>query len=255
MPVERPCLCCSTRMAVGFEGECTLFCVEPVPASCSFGFAASSRVPRPTAGAVQNAALEGRLFYKQSFSIYGGVAGLYDYGPPGTAVKANITQFWRQHFVFSESMLEIECPAVTPETVLKPSGHVDRFVDFMVTDEQGNCLRADHVLEAKLEEIAADPKADADLKKVRRDLASFCPKTNNRIRSFLRVGFTVVTRARAACSARRRTWPRSARWTAPRWRGSFRNTPARRPKSAAARSRRRSPSTSCSKRPSAPAAI
>jgi glycyl-tRNA synthetase len=33
-------------------------------------------------------------------------------------------------------MLEVECPAVTPEAVLKASGHVDRFTDFMVTDEK-----------------------------------------------------------------------------------------------------------------------
>lgn len=31
-------------------------------------------------------------------------------------------------------MLEIECPAVTPEIVLKTSGHVDRFQDYMVSD-------------------------------------------------------------------------------------------------------------------------
>jgi len=31
-------------------------------------------------------------------------------------------------------MLEVECPAVTPEVVLKASGHVERFTDFMVTD-------------------------------------------------------------------------------------------------------------------------
>ena len=107
------------------------------------------------------------MFYKQSFSIYGGVAGLYDYGPPGTAIKANVTQFWRTHFVFAESMLEIECPAVTPEAVLKPSGHVDRFVDFMVRDEKGNTFRADHLLEAKLEADIADPKGSADAKKAR----------------------------------------------------------------------------------------
>ena len=33
-------------------------------------------------------------------------------------------------------MLEVECPAVTPEAVLKASGHVDRFTDFMVADTQ-----------------------------------------------------------------------------------------------------------------------
>lgn len=40
--------------------------------------------------------LERRLFYIPSFSIYGGVAGLYDYGPPGCAVKSNVLAFWRQ---------------------------------------------------------------------------------------------------------------------------------------------------------------
>jgi len=30
-----------------------------------------------------------RFFFTPSFSIYGGVAGLYDYGPPGCAMKSN----------------------------------------------------------------------------------------------------------------------------------------------------------------------
>lgn len=52
--------------------------------------------------------------------------------PAGCAIKANVTQTWRQHFVLEENMLEVECPAVTPEIVLKASGHVERFTDFMV---------------------------------------------------------------------------------------------------------------------------
>lgn len=40
--------------------------------------------------------LERRLFYIPSFKIYRGVAGLYDYGPPGCAVKSNVLTFWRQ---------------------------------------------------------------------------------------------------------------------------------------------------------------
>ena len=62
------------------------------------------------------------MFYIPSYKIYGGVAGLYDYGPPGCAVKSNVQQFWRQHFVLEESMFEVECPAVTPEVVLQASG-------------------------------------------------------------------------------------------------------------------------------------
>ncbi|KAH6771977.1 glycyl-tRNA synthetase / glycine-tRNA ligase [Perilla frutescens var. hirtella] len=91
--------------------------------------------------------LERRLFYIPSFKIYGGVAGLYDYGPPGCAVKANVLAFWRQHFVLEENMLEVDCPCVTPGIVLEASGHVDKFTDLMVKDEKtGTCHRADHLL-------------------------------------------------------------------------------------------------------------
>lgn len=91
--------------------------------------------------------LERRLFYIPSFKIYGGVAGLYDYGPPGCAIKSNVLAFWRQHFVLEENMLEVDCPSVTPEIVLKASGHVEKFTDLMVKDDKtGTCYRADHLL-------------------------------------------------------------------------------------------------------------
>lgn len=83
---------------------------------------------------LQTNALERRLFFIPSFKIYGGVAGLYDFGPPGCAIKQNIQQFWRDHFILEEGMLEVECPAVTPEICLQASGHVERFTDLMVTD-------------------------------------------------------------------------------------------------------------------------
>jgi hypothetical protein len=58
-----------------------------------------------------------------------------------------------------ERMLEVECPAVTPEIVLKASGHVERFTDFMVTDvKTGDCHRADHLLEGHLEGLLEDLK-------------------------------------------------------------------------------------------------
>lgn len=54
-------------------------------------------------------------------------------------------------------MLEVECPAVTPEAVLKASGHVDRFTDFMVSDAAtGDCHRADHLLEDALRKLLDD---------------------------------------------------------------------------------------------------
>lgn len=93
-----------------------------------------------------------KFFYVPSFEIYRGVAGLYDYGPPGCAMKANILAHWRQHFILTESMLEVSCSTLTPEIVLKTSGHVDKFTDFMVKDvKTGDCHRADKILEEHID--------------------------------------------------------------------------------------------------------
>ncbi len=73
-----------------------------------------------------------RMFVVPSFEIHGGVAGLYDYGPPGAAIKENVLAVWRQHFLLEDSILQIECTTLTPYPVLKTSGHVDKFEDLMV---------------------------------------------------------------------------------------------------------------------------
>jgi len=109
--------------------------------------------------------LKRRFFYDQSFAIYGGVSGLYDFGPMGCATKANLLAEWRRHFVLEEHMLEVECSMLTPEPVLKASGHVDRFADFMVKDPKtGECFRADHLIKDHLTKILADKKTAADVK-------------------------------------------------------------------------------------------
>ncbi|OII77189.1 glycyl-tRNA synthetase [Cryptosporidium andersoni] len=92
--------------------------------------------------------LRRRFFVIPSFEIYGGVAGLFDYGPPGCALKAEIEGLWRKHFILHEDMLEISATCLTPYSTLKASGHVDRFTDFMITDTKTNdYYRADKVLE------------------------------------------------------------------------------------------------------------
>ncbi|KAJ1991876.1 Glycine--tRNA ligase 1, mitochondrial [Dimargaris cristalligena] len=93
-----------------------------------------------------------RFFYAPSFGMYGGVAGLYDYGPTGCALQTNILNLWRSHFVLEEDMLELDCSILTPAEVLKTSGHVDKFSDWMVKDtKNGDIYRADHLVKAVLE--------------------------------------------------------------------------------------------------------
>uniref|UniRef100_G3VL28 Glycine--tRNA ligase n=1 Tax=Sarcophilus harrisii TaxID=9305 RepID=G3VL28_SARHA len=109
--------------------------------------------------------LKRRFFYDQAFAIYGGVSGLYDLGPVGCALKNNIIHIWRQHFIQEEQILEIDCTMLTPEPVLKTSGHVDKFADFMVKDvKSGECFRADHLLKAHLQKLMSDKKCSAEKK-------------------------------------------------------------------------------------------
>ncbi|KAK9474718.1 uncharacterized protein V1510DRAFT_425041 [Dipodascopsis tothii] len=96
--------------------------------------------------------LKRRFFFTPSFDIYGGVSGLYDYGPPGCALQANIIDVWRKHFVLEEDMLEVDCTMLTPHDVFKTSGHVDKFADWMCRDPAtGEIFRADHLVEEVLE--------------------------------------------------------------------------------------------------------
>ncbi|KAI5119411.1 hypothetical protein M0805_004898 [Coniferiporia weirii] len=108
-----------------------------------------------------DALLNRRFFYAPAFEIYGGVAGLYDYGPPGSALQANIIAEWRRHFIVEEHMLELDTTIMTPAPVFETSGHVARFADWMVKDTKtGDVLRADHLVKGVLEaRLAGDKEA------------------------------------------------------------------------------------------------
>ncbi len=62
-------------------------------------------------------------------------------------------------------MLEVDCTMLTPEPVLKASGHVDKFADLMVKDiKNGECFRLDHLIKAHLEKVKADKKTKDETK-------------------------------------------------------------------------------------------
>lgn len=117
--------------------------------------------------------LKRRFFYDLSFAIYGGVSGLFDYGPPGIALKKNILRLWESHFVLEEDLLEIEASQLTLEPVLKASGHVDRFADLMVKDTKtGDCYRLDHLIKGHLEKLQSSKDCSAEKRReIDRELA------------------------------------------------------------------------------------
>ena len=59
-----------------------------------------------------------------SFEIYGGVAGLVDYGPVGARLKRKVNDAWIEHWSKISNVVEVDSPTITPEPVLIASGHV-----------------------------------------------------------------------------------------------------------------------------------
>ena len=97
-----------------------------------------------------------KMYVVPSFEIHNGPSGLFDFGPPACALKANMISLWRQHFVSENDMLEMECTNLTPSKVLETSGHVERFTDFMVRDTiTSECFRADKLLEDGIDDFLA----------------------------------------------------------------------------------------------------
>jgi len=74
-----------------------------------------------------------RGFIFQSNEIYGGLQGLYDYGPLGVELKNNLKQAWWRSMVFDRDDVEgLDASILTKPSVLKYSGHEDTFTDPLV---------------------------------------------------------------------------------------------------------------------------
>jgi glycyl-tRNA synthetase len=92
--------------------------------------------------------LKKRGFLQPAFELYGGVAGLYDYGPLGGRLRRNVMQKWLNHWVSLGNIVEIDSPTVTPEEVLKASGHIGAFNDYASECKPcSSIFRTDHLLE------------------------------------------------------------------------------------------------------------
>lgn len=90
-----------------------------------------------------------RGFIFQGSEIYGGLAGTWDYGPLGVALKKNIENLWWKRFVLDrEDMYGMDAAILMNQNVWKASGHVAGFSDPLVEDlKTKKRYRADHLLE------------------------------------------------------------------------------------------------------------
>ena len=74
-----------------------------------------------------------RGFIFPSNDIYGGMKGLYDFGPMGTELKINLKNAWWKAMIYERDDVEgLDSTILTSPFVLRHSGHEDTFTDPLV---------------------------------------------------------------------------------------------------------------------------
>lgn len=88
-----------------------------------------------------------RGFVFQSGELYGGVQGVYDFGPLGVELKNNLKAAWWRSLVHERDDVEgLDASILTHREVLRYSGHEDTFTDPLVDCRDCKSRwRADHV--------------------------------------------------------------------------------------------------------------
>jgi len=107
-----------------------------------------------------------RGFFWRSYEIYGGMAGLYDYGHYGALMKDNLIEMLKDYYVNKLGFVMIDTPNLGAEEVYIASGHVEKFGDYIVECEKCGLMKAEDVL-------GYVPKSEDELKDLR------CPKCSS----------------------------------------------------------------------------
>ena len=99
-----------------------------------------------------------RGFIFQSNEIYGGLQGVYDYGPLGVELKNNLKNIWWSSMVYERDDIEgIDASILTHSDVLKFSGHEETFTDPLI--DCRSCkfrCRADQLVDGKCPNCGSD---------------------------------------------------------------------------------------------------
>ncbi|PID83098.1 glycine--tRNA ligase [Candidatus Campbellbacteria bacterium] len=111
--------------------------------------------------------LKEKGFVFPSSEIYGGYAGVYDFGPLGTELMKNIKDFWwKENISKKENYFGIDSGIFKDPKVWIASGHVDGFADPMSECKKCNTrVRVDKEL-LKLDIFADDKMEEEELKRL-----------------------------------------------------------------------------------------
>ncbi len=104
-----------------------------------------------------------RGFIFQGSDIYGGLQGVYDYGPLGVELKQNLKTAWWRSIVYERDDVEgLDAAILTNKLVLRYSGHEATFADPMVDCRQCKSRwRADHIVNGRCEKCGSADLTEA----------------------------------------------------------------------------------------------
>ena len=99
-----------------------------------------------------------RGFIFQGSDIYGGMAGTWDFGPLGTALKKNITDAWWKFFVEDrDDIYGIDAAIIMNPKTWEASGHTSTFADPLVEcKECKSRFRADKIADGINESVTTE---------------------------------------------------------------------------------------------------
>ena len=101
-----------------------------------------------------------RGFIYQSSDIYGGLQGVYDFGPLGVELKNNLKKAWWDSMIYENDDIEgLDSSILTNPLVMRYSGHEETFSDPMVDCKScGLRFREDQVPDSCKKEDLTEPR-------------------------------------------------------------------------------------------------
>jgi len=101
-----------------------------------------------------------RGFIFQTAEIYGGLQGVYDYGPLGVELANNIKKAWWEAMIYQRDDIEgLDSSILGSQSIFSHSGHEDTFSDPLVDCKScGERFRADQVPDYCKEEDLTEPR-------------------------------------------------------------------------------------------------
>ena len=129
-----------------------------------------------------------RGFLLPSSEIYpDALAGFWDYGPLGVALKNRYIEVWRRYLVRRDGMIEIDGCQIMPRSVFVASGHLEGFEDPIVRCTKCNLtLRADRLIQEKTGKIVPERLPNEELDALIASNNIVCPSCGAKLGSVRR---------------------------------------------------------------------